>query len=269
MPYPLIESRKDMKNNYHTHTVRCRHAQDTEREYIEAAIAAGITTLGFADHAPQIFPGDYYSHFRMRPEELEDYCRTLRALKEEYKDRIDIKIGLEAEYYPALFADLIELIRPYDLDYLILGQHLDDNEIGLEHNFLPTDKEEHLIRHTSQVLRGLSTGYFTYLAHPDLVNFTGDDETYRRHMLPFCRAIKEMDIPLEVNILGLTAKRNYPSERFYRIAAEVGNRFVLGIDAHTAGALSDPAGEAMAREFCRKVGITPEEDVKLIPPTRK
>jgi histidinol-phosphatase (PHP family) len=82
-----------MKNNYHTHTVRCHHAQGTEREYIEAAIAAGIKTLGFADHAPQIFPGDYYSHFRMRPEELSDYCSTLRALKEEYKDRIDIKIG--------------------------------------------------------------------------------------------------------------------------------------------------------------------------------
>ena len=47
-----------MKHNYHTHTVRCRHAQNTEREYIEAAIAAGIETLGFADHAPQILPGD-------------------------------------------------------------------------------------------------------------------------------------------------------------------------------------------------------------------
>ena len=257
-----------MKHNYHTHTVRCRHAQNTEREYIEAAIAAGIETLGFADHAPQIFPGDYYSNFRMRPEELSDYCSTLRALKDEYKDKIDIKIGLEAEYYPALFPALLALIRPYKLDYLILGQHLDDNEIGLKNNFLPTDKEEDLIRHTSQVLAGLHTGCFTYLAHPDLLNFTGDDEIYRRHMLPFCREIKEMDIPLEVNILGLTAKRNYPSERFYRIAAEAGNRFVLGVDAHTAGALTDPTGEDMAREFCRKIGITPEEDVKLIPHTR-
>ena len=118
------------------------------------------------------------------------------------------------------------------------------------------------------MLAGLHTGCFTYLAHPDLVNFTGDDEIYRKHMLPFCREIKEMDIPLEVNFLGLPAKRNYPSERFYPLAPEVGNRFVLGVDAHTAGALSDPTGEAMAREFCRKIGISPEEDVKLIPPTR-
>jgi histidinol-phosphatase (PHP family) len=77
-----------------------------------------------------------------------------------------------------------------------------------------------------------------------------------------------MDIPLEVNILGMIGKRHYPSERFYRIAAEVGNRFVLGVDAHNAAALTDPTGEAMAREFCRKIGITPEENVKLIPPTK-
>lgn len=28
--------------NYHTHTVRCRHAYDSEREYIETAIKMGI-----------------------------------------------------------------------------------------------------------------------------------------------------------------------------------------------------------------------------------
>ena len=30
-----------MKANYHTHTVRCRHAVGDEHEYIENAIAAG------------------------------------------------------------------------------------------------------------------------------------------------------------------------------------------------------------------------------------
>ena len=33
--------------NYHTHTVRCRHAYDPEREYIETAIKMGIKKLGF------------------------------------------------------------------------------------------------------------------------------------------------------------------------------------------------------------------------------
>ena len=58
-----------MRYNLHTHTKRCNHAQGEDREYVEAAIKAGIKTLGFSDHCPQFFPGtDYYSNFRMRPE---------------------------------------------------------------------------------------------------------------------------------------------------------------------------------------------------------
>ena len=109
--------------NYHTHTRRCRHAQGTERDYIETAIAAGMKTLGFSDHAPQLFPGDYYSDYRMFPEETEDYAMTLAALREEYKDRIDIRIGYEAEYYPDIFPALLEHLKKYPCDYLILGQH--------------------------------------------------------------------------------------------------------------------------------------------------
>ncbi len=38
--------------NYHTHTKRCRHAVGEDREYVEAAIEAGLKVLGFSDHTP-------------------------------------------------------------------------------------------------------------------------------------------------------------------------------------------------------------------------
>ena len=41
-----------MDYNYHTHTFRCQHASGTEREYIESALAAGITKIGFSEHIP-------------------------------------------------------------------------------------------------------------------------------------------------------------------------------------------------------------------------
>ena len=63
--------------DYHNHTPRCRHASGTEREYIETAIARGLKVLGFSDHSPYLFPGDYYSTHRMFPEETEAYYRTL------------------------------------------------------------------------------------------------------------------------------------------------------------------------------------------------
>ena len=86
--------------NYHTHTWRCNHATGTEREYVEAAIADGIRILGFSDHSPYFFDGDYYSHFRMKPEQMEDY-RTVPVC-EEYEETLKYIWGL-TEYYPALF----------------------------------------------------------------------------------------------------------------------------------------------------------------------
>ena len=68
-----------MRYNLHTHTYRCNHASGTDREYVEAAIKAGMKTLGFADHCPQFFPNDYYSTFRMRPEAAADYVESLRT----------------------------------------------------------------------------------------------------------------------------------------------------------------------------------------------
>lgn len=46
--------------NFHTHTYRCHHAKGTDRDYVEAAIKAGYTEIGFSDHVPYPFPTEYY-----------------------------------------------------------------------------------------------------------------------------------------------------------------------------------------------------------------
>ena len=106
-----------MRANYHTHTPRCNHAEGAERDYIERALEGGLEELGFSDHTPYFFdkPG-YYSSFRMRPEQLEDYVSTLLSLREEYGDRLRLFIGLEAEYYPKLFPRLLDFLRQFPLD---------------------------------------------------------------------------------------------------------------------------------------------------------
>ncbi len=259
-----------MRQNYHTHTYRCHHATGTERNYIENAIASGMEVLGFSDHTPQFFPGEYYSRMRMRPEALEGYVSTLRALREEYAGRIEIKIGLEVEYYPHCFDALVDFLRPSGVEYLILGQHWVGEEQGETYNSspVPPEKEEdRLARYTAQVLEGLGTGRFTYLAHPDLVRFDGDDAVYRRYMEPFCRELAAMRIPLEINFLGVMDRRIYPSERFFSIARDAGCRFVFGADAHQAAVLARTDVEAEARAFCARLGIVPEETVTLVDPT--
>ena len=87
--------------NYHTHTARCLHAAGAEREYVERALQGGCRVLGFSDHTPYPFPAPYVSGFRMRMDQLEGYVRTVLDLRAAYRGEIEIRLGLEVEYYPS------------------------------------------------------------------------------------------------------------------------------------------------------------------------
>ena len=98
-----------MLTNYHTHTTRCGHAEGTEEEYILTALRCGFKVLGFSDHTPWAYatPG-FVSRIRMLPSQLDDYVLTLRGLREKYADKLHIRIGLEAEYFPAYLVEALE-----------------------------------------------------------------------------------------------------------------------------------------------------------------
>ncbi|MBQ2765773.1 MAG: histidinol-phosphatase [Clostridia bacterium] len=255
-----------MTANYHTHTARCHHASGTEREYIETAIARGLKVLGFSDHSPQFFPtDDYYSHFRMRPEETDGYIKTLTDLRHEYRDDIDIKIGFEIEYYPEIFDKLIEFLKPYNLDYVILGQHFIANEYDThESSTARNHTNEQLTRYTNQTLEAIKTGKFTYIAHPDVFRFEGDENFYELEARRLCEGAKSYGIPLEVNFLGLAEGRHYPSERFYRIARKIGCDFVFGCDAHEPNAVMNPDTYKKVSEFAARLDIVPTESIALL-----
>lgn len=254
-----------MKYNYHTHTYRCHHAAPDERAYIESAISAGIETLGFADHSPYFFDGDYYSNYRMRPETAYEYFDTLSKLREEYKDRINIKIGFETEYYPRFFHRVIDFYKNFDVDFIILGQHFLDNEMGSHYSGSPTNDEYYLEKYINQVSEALDTGKYTYVAHPDLLNYTGDFDIYRKHYIKLCEKSYKLNIPLEINFLGIADNRIYPNEKFWEIAGEVGAPVVLGVDAHTPKALNNTDVLAKAMQLCDKYNLNLQENISLIP----
>ena len=249
--------------NYHTHTWRCNHARGTEREYVESAIKAGMEILGFSDHSPYIFPGNYYSNFRMRMDQLEGYIQCVLDLRKEYAGQIQIPLGLELEYYPEFLPQLLPILRDLPLDYLLLGQHFIGNEIGAHYNGWATNDKKLLETYVNQSIDAMQTGLFTYFAHPDLMRFQGDDKFYRSQMRRLCREAKDCGMPLEVNMLGLGEGRNYPDWRFWEEAAGEGNAVILGVDAHTPEALLDWKTRQKALEQAEKLGITPIDRVQL------
>ncbi len=253
-----------MKYNYHTHTYHCNHAYGKMENYVKNAIKQGIKELGFSDHSPYFFDGSYYSNFRMKPDEAEKYVNEVTELREKYKDKIKIYIGYEMEWYPKHFDDALEFIKRDTCDYLILAVHHTNGEIydGIW-STTPTCEEKHIYDYTNCILNGIETGKFTYIAHPDIINFRGERKIYDKYMTEICKMAKEKDIPLEINALGLRENRNYPGKRFFELAKEIGNKFVIGIDAHEENAFTN---YHFAKEFADSLGLKIEENVKLVRP---
>ena len=228
-----------MLYNYHTHTKRCNHAVGEDREYVEAAIKGGIKTLGFADHAPYVFPDNRPSWFRMRTDELFEYAESVRALAKEYEKDIRVLLGFELEYYPDYHEEEMAFLRQVNPDYLLLGQHYIGNEKDLPHVNAKLSDDYILTAYATQVISALATGDFLYLAHPDMAGFNYSEQAKDREYRRICEFAKKKNIPLEINLWGLNGNRCYPSREFFKIASEVGNDVVIGMDAHKPEILFD------------------------------
>ncbi|MBQ8894406.1 MAG: histidinol-phosphatase [Clostridia bacterium] len=254
-----------MKANYHTHTFRCHHGYGCEWEYVDAAIAGGLEILGFADHSPWNFPPSYTTRVRMAPAHLPEYVETISRLKKQYAGKIAIYCGLEAEYYPDMFPEYLEMLRKAPgLDYLIMGQHYLENEFDSPmHCVKPTNDPARLIRYVDQVTEGLATGRFIYLAHPDVLQFVGDPAVYDAQMRRLCRNVNALQIPLEINLQGYRAGNHYPSRRFWEIAAEENCNAVVGMDAHRVKHICDAAELDFIKEFTAELGLKVLEEVTL------
>ena len=251
--------------NYHTHTFRCGHAKGEDREYVETAIERGLQVLGFSDHVPMPFPDGHESNFRVHFGMLEDYVNSVLALRDEYKRDIDVRLGFEAEYYPDLFEGMLERLRPYPVDYLLLAQHFNDSREAVYNPVLVQD-EAALALYVDRVIEGMGTGAFSYVAHSDLFWFMGSDQVYRREMGRLCERAKALDMPLEINILGLRMGRCYPDERFWPLVKALGCRAVLGCDAHDPKDVADPEQLDLAMAYAARFGVVPEVRIDLRKP---
>lgn len=252
-----------MYANYHTHTPRCHHAGGTPQEYVENAVKSGIQILGFSDHVPYPYGNGHISHTKMAVEETGEYVEELLALREEYRDRIQLLIGYEAEYYPACFEAMMKNICQYECDYLILGQHFLNNEYDGPYSGELTNEKWRLTRYVDQVLEAIGTGKFSYIAHPDLLQYRGDEAFYQKEMRRLCEGAKELSVPLEINFLGIMEQRHYPDDRFWPIVKEVGNEVVLGCDAHQPWVIGNHELEAKARAYAESFGLKPLETIAL------
>lgn len=251
--------------NYHTHTPRCHHATGAEEEYVLQALACGYDTLGFADHCCWPYASDFVSPTRMRLDELEDYVSTVRALKEKYAGRIRIHLGLECEAFPQFYAWMREIRAQGLVEYFILGNHYDTtDEDGLPYFGHLMDRDR-AYRYMETTISGMESGLFTYLCHPDLFlnRFESFDADAKYICRALCDAARRLNLPLEYNLLGKNrqsaarskGRLGYTTRQFWEIAAETGNRAIIGVDAHSPDELNCIPQYIESRNFLADLGI--------------
>lgn len=254
--------------NYHTHCERCRHAKGSAREYVEEALKKGVVRLGFSDHMP--FYDDRFG-LRMPYSEIGDYLEEIAGLREEFRDRIEIICGFEGEYMREENAFYEDLLSRQNCDYLILGQHFYQTAQGEPVNvYFVKDTMEYEL-YAANVVEGMRSGYFKYLAHPDL--FFLNDFAWDVHCDRACDIIIDGAVKygfaLEYNANGFRREKKrypdgeryqYPHDAFWRRVKGTGIRVFVGADSHEPQLVYDETVE-MAYQKLEEIGIIPETDL--------
>lgn len=249
-----------IKTNYHTHTKRCLHAEGNDLDYINEAIKANLHTIGFSDHGPY---EDNRFGLRMPYSVLPEYIKTFKNFKKQFKDIINIKIGLEIEYDENKLDYYKYLLTK--LDYLALGQHifLDKNNNFL--NSYEIKSTESYLDYANSISKALDTKLFSFVAHPDLIflNEFPFDENCEKACNIIINAAKRNNSILEFNANGFRRgihkfpdgeRYQYPYKPFWEKVKENNLMVLVSSDCHNPKQVYDSYME-MAVNTAKDFGL--------------
>lgn len=259
-----------MKTNYHTHTYRCKHACGTELDYVNAAIESGLSVLGFSDHMP--FKDDRHG-LRMDFKELTEYVNIIKQLKITKKKDLTILLGLECEYDINDSDYYEELLTTYNMDYLILGQHFYTDSKNNFTNVYFFNDTFHYIEYANSVAKGIASGYFKILAHPDVI-FINDcpwDYNCEKATDIILSAAVKHDIVLEFNANGIRKGQTnyidgtryaYPHPLFWNQVNNTNSPVIINSDCHDPKYVFDESMKK-AHDLAKEWGIKIKDHIDL------
>ena len=249
-----------MLANYHTHTRWCKHGAGEIEDYADTAIAYGYEELAITEHVPLHNAVDLY---RLQPDEFPAFNRALDQAIADYADRLRILKGFECEYFP----DEMDFYRRYRDDYgyhvLVLGQHKSGKNRMYDH--FDSKDADAVHSYADEVCEGLETGFFTFLAHPDLVlecYEPGWDVHTQKAMDQIYRVCEAHSIPIEINANGLFKHRSYPSREALLYSKLFNLTYIINSDAHDPKFLGG-APIVQAEAFADSLGLSVTQKLLL------
>ena len=250
-------------------------AKGSLREFVESAIGKGLDTIGFSDHSPVPFENEWST----KKEDFSSYVNEVMELKEEYRGRINILLGVELDYIDGIDVKGYMGFEKIPFDYFIGSVHYVYSSIldGYSEVDGPVEDFVHLLENgfNSDSNALISTYYSTvrkmaaaykpdFIGHLDLIKknnrdneyFDENGELYRKEVNETIDSIKKLNIPVEINTGAISrgyTKVPYPSEYILKLCSEKGMEVTLNSDAHNPGFVAYGFNEMI--ELARKCGF--------------
>ena len=248
----------------HCHTTLC-DGQSTAAEMAAAALRLGLGALGFSGHAPLPFPNDW----AMDEAALPVYRQQVLSLREQYRGRLEIFLGLEQ--------DILSPPAGEEWDYRIGSVHC----VEKAGRVLSVDESAAAFRRDTERFYGgdflaYARDYYRLegevvrrtgcqvVGHFDLITkfneggrfFDEADRRYRAAALEALDALLETEAIFEVNTGAMSRGYRtapYPAPFLLRRIRERGGRIVVTSDSHSASTLT--CGYRAAAELARSCGF--------------
>lgn len=210
-------------------------------DYIDAAIALGMTQFGVSDHGPAYFrPGDHpLPGTQMARSELPHYISDALALKQQYEGRIAVKLGVEADFIPGQEAELAEILQAHPFDYVLGSVHYAYDISIFSRTRWETEAAANVYtEYYRLVQRAAALGLFDILSHLTAVEAYGPplpDDLAERLYPPVAQAIAASGCLVEINTSGyrkMGGDDPFPNRRMLRHLIAAGVPLTFGSDCH-------------------------------------
>lgn len=246
MPPLLYES--------HMHTPLCGHAHDLPGEYAAVAYKLGFKGIIVTCHAPM--PDGYSAHIRMKIGEFDRYVAMVQEAADEWRGRVDVRLGLESEYVPG-YEDWIRQLHQRAHFHHVLGSvHMHAWEY-LDRYFQDdwADFQRTYFRHLAEAAE---SGLYDTISHPDLVKNQNPEEWDRERVMDDIRRtldrIAKAGTAMELNTSGRnkSIREMNPGREILVEMCARDIPVVIGADAHEPRRVGDHYAESL--RLLRDVG---------------
>lgn len=247
MPSPLLYES-------HCHTPLCKHAFGEPEEYAATALARGFKGITFTCHCP--LPDGFSAHVRMAPDQFDEYVEMIAATREMFAGRLDVRLGLESDYYPGVEPWLEKLHARVPLSHVLGSIHYQVQDY--RKLFYTGDTHSYQELYFDHLALSAESGLFDTLAHPDLIKNESprdwDFERLRPHIERSLDRIAATGVAMELNTSGVqkTLPEMNPSPSQLTLMRERGIPVVIGADAHVPQRVGD--GYETALNLLRAAG---------------